>query len=122
MNIDLILDTAVKAIKSSAPDAIYQGSLIKETRAFNPSTRTNEVTVSAEVAVEIIFDAVTTEDVSGSNISDTIVKLYIIANEVDDINFYDIVRIKNRDYRISRKVENLVGSKVALFTILASIG
>ena len=55
------------------------------------------------------------------NILATDVKLIIIANVVADIDFYQIVRVKGHDYTIKTKIDTVVGSQAALFTIVAQL-
>lgn len=122
MNIDQILAQAVQAIKSSMPEALYAGQLIKQTRVFNPSTNINDISDTLITDVEIVFEALTTKDVSGSVIKMTDVKMHIIANSVKEIDFYDLIRVKGIDHKISMKLETVVGATMALFTIVASVG
>ncbi len=121
MTIDQILNIAVKSIKSAMPEALYKGSLVQQTRAFNASTSVNALVDSVITDVEVVFDNFTSEEVIGSTIMTTDVKLHIIANEVFNIDFYQIVRVRGADYKIKRKLEVVVGSKAALFTIVAEL-
>ncbi len=118
---DQILDIAIKSIKSTYPEAIYQGSLVKQTRAFDASTSKARLIDSDVTPVEIIFDNFKYQEIIGSNILATDVKLIIIANVVADIDFYQIVRVKGHDYTIKTKIDTVVGSQAALFTIVAQL-
>lgn len=120
MTVDQILDVAISSLKKAMPEAIYRGSLVKQTRAFDASSSTARVIDSEITSVEIVFDSFTSEEISGTTIKATDVKLIIIANDVKSIDFYNIVRVKGFDYLISRKVDTVVGSKNALFTVIAS--
>lgn len=121
MNVDQILAIAVKSIKSAMPEALYKGSLVKQTRAFNSSNSTTSVIDTVLTDVEIIFDGFTSEELVSSSVKNTDVKLHIIANNVSNIDFYDIIRANGFDYRIGKKLDIVVGSKTALFTIVASL-
>lgn len=119
MNVDQILDLAVKSIRASMPEALYKGSLIRRTRAFDASSGTNDVVDEITSDVEIVFDKFTTEELSGSVIKSTSLKLIIIATDIKSIDFYTTVRVLDSDYRIVSKIDVLVGSNAALFTIIA---
>ena len=119
MNVDQILNIAVSSLRATMPEALYKGSLIKRTRAFDASTGTNDVSDEVVTPVEVVFDKFTTEELSGSVIKSTQVKLIIIANDVKDIDFYDVVNVLSSDYRIINKIDILVGSNAVLFTIIA---
>lgn len=119
MNTDKILSIAVRSIKKAMPEAIYKGLLINQTQAFDASTSENVVTQLKSTPVEIIFDSFKAEEILGTTIKATDVKLHIIANEVKSIDFYTLVRVKERDYRIKRTIETVIGAKAALFTIVA---
>lgn len=121
MTVDQILRIAIKSLKAAMPEAIYQGSLVKQTRAFDTSNSSARLIDSVVTPTEIIFDTFTAEEKLGSDILSTDVKLYIIANDVKAIDFYDIVRLSNKDYKIKQKIEAVIGSKTALFTIKAQI-
>lgn len=119
MNVDSILAIAVSSLKASMPEALYQGSLIKRTRAFDASTGTNDVSDEVVTPVEVVFDKFTTEELSGSVIKSTSVKLIIIANDVKNIDFYDVLTVLDSEYRIISKLDVLIGSNAVLFTIIA---
>jgi hypothetical protein len=121
MTVDQILELSVASLKKAMPEAIYQGSLIKLTRAFDASSSVSRVIESEERPVEIVFDSFTSEEISGTSIKATDVKLIVIANDVKSIDFYDVIRIKGLEYKINRKIDTVVGAKNALFTIVASI-
>lgn len=123
MNIDVILNKIIRTLRVTRPETLFLGQLIKENRVFNPATLENVSDGRPIVKdVEIIFDSITTEDVGSSVIKDTAVKLIIIASAVKDIDFYDLIRINANDYTISKKIDIVVGSDVALFTVIANIG
>jgi len=121
MTVDQILNIAIKSIKSAMPEALYKGSLVQQTRAFDASTSVATVTDSVLTDVEIVFDSFTSEEVIGSSIMSTDIKLHIIANVVKNIDFYQLVRVNGLDYRIKRKLDTVIGSNAALFTIVAEL-
>lgn len=121
MNTDQILSTTVRSIKSAMPEAIYAGTLVKKETLFDSSSSVSRIIESVLTPVEIIFDSFKSEEILGSNILSTDVKLHVIANEVKDINFYTVVRVGNDDYTIKQKIEAVIGSKTALFTIVAQL-
>ena len=120
MTVDQILELSIASLKKAMPEAIYQGSLVKQTRAFDASSSVARLVDSDVTPVEIVFDSFTSEEINGTTIKATDVKLIIIANDVKVIDFYDVIRVKGIDYKISRKIDTVVGAKSALFTILAS--
>jgi len=118
MKTDQILDIAVKSIKSAMPEAIFQGSLVKNTRAFNPST--NSVTLTpTTIDVEVIFDTFTSNEALGSSIKVTDLKLHIIANELTTLDFYSLVNARGGQFKIKQVIDSVVGTKSAIFTIIA---
>lgn len=119
MNVDHIVHLAVSSLRAAMPEALYQGSLIKKTRAFDASTCTNEEVDEVVTPVEVVFDKFTFEELSGGTIKSTQVKLIIIADDVKDVDFYDLVHVLDADYRIINKVDVLIGSNAVLFTIIA---
>ena len=119
MTVDQILELSISSLKKAMPEAIYRGSLVKQTRAFDASTSVNEIVDSVVTPVEVVFDKFTYEELSGGTIKSTQVKLIIIASDVKDIDFYDLVRVLDADYRIINKVDVLIGSNAVLFTIIA---
>lgn len=121
MTVDQMLDLAINSIKSSMPEAIYKGSLVRQTRAFDASTSKARLIDSDITPVEVVFDNFKYQEIIGSNILATDVKLIIIANEIQSIDFFTLVRIENKDYTIKSKLETVIGSKVALFTIVAQL-
>ena len=121
MNIDKILALVVRTIKTSVPDAIYKGSLIKKTRAFDPSSSTMIEGIEVVTPAEIIFDVITAEEVIGTTIKYTDVKLHIIANDIKTIDFYQLVKVDSKEYKIKKLLTNVVGSKAALFTVIAEL-
>jgi len=118
---DRILQLAVSTIKSAIPEAIYQGSLVRQTRAFDASQSINRVIESDVTPVEVIFDNFKYQEIIGSNILANDVKLIIIADKVFDIDFYQVVRVKGNDYTIKTKIDTVIGSKATLFTIVAQL-
>lgn len=120
MTVDQILELSIASLKKAMPEAIYQGSLVKKTRAFDASSSVARLVDADVTPVEIVFDSFTSEEINGTTIKSTDVKLIIIANEVKSIDFYDAIRVNGADYKISRKIDTVVGAKSALFTIIAS--
>jgi hypothetical protein len=121
MTVDQILELAVASLKKAMPEAIYQGSLVKKTRAFDASSSVARLVDTDVTPVEIVFDSLSSEEINGTTIKTSDLKLIIIANAVKTIDFYDAVRVNGNDYKISKKIETIVGSKNALFTIIASV-
>jgi len=121
MTVDQMLNLAVKSLKSKMPEAIYQGSLVKQTRAFDASTSSARTIDAVVTPAEIVFDSFKSEELLGSNILSTDVKLMIIANNIKSIDFYSVVRVGSIDYTIKQKLETVVGATVALFTIVAKV-
>ena len=119
MNLDSILNTAISRLKASFPEAVYKGSLIKKTRAFDASTNTTTEVIAQEMPAEFIFDGFKLDEISSSSILATDVKIHVIANEVKSIDFYDAVVIGDDTYQIIQKTDTVVGAKAALFTIVA---
>ena len=120
MTVDQILELSISSLKKAMPEAIYQGSLVKQTRAFDASSSVARLIDSDVRQVEIVFDSFTSEEIIGTTIKSTDVKLHIVANDVKNIDFYDVVRLESVDYKISKLLETVVGAKRALFTIIAS--
>lgn len=120
MNVDSILAVSISALRRAMPEAIYQGSLVKQTRAFDSSSGSARIVKTDETPVEIVFDSFTSEEVNGTTIKATDVKIIIIANDVKSIDFYDLVRVNKTDYKIKRKVDTVIGSSSALFSIVAT--
>lgn len=121
MNVDSILRTAISAVKSAMPEAIYQGSLVKKTRAFNPSDSTTIEMDSVIKPAEIIFDTLTSEEIVGTTIKQSSIKMHIVADQIADIDFYQYVRVNSKDYKIARLIQSIVGSKTAVFTIIGEL-
>jgi len=119
MNVDQIIALTVSSLRAAMPEALYKGSLIKRTRAFNTYTSTNDLEDEVVTPVEVVFDKFTTQELSGSVIKSTMVKLIIIAEVIKDIDFYDVLNVLDFDYRIINKIDSLVGSKAVVFTIIA---
>lgn len=121
MNVDKLLDIAIKSIRKAMPEAIYEGLLINRKQAFDASTNCNREVDSDVTTAEIIFDSFKAEEILGTTVKSTDVKLHIIADKIKSIDFYTLVRVKGRDYRIKRTIETVIGSKAALFTIVAEL-
>lgn len=121
MNVDKILALVVRTIKTSLPDAIYQGSLVKKTRAFDPSSSSVIEGEDVVTPAEIIFDVITAEETVGTTIKHTDVKLHIIANKIQSIDFDQFIKVDSKEYRIKKLVTSVVGTKVALFTIIGEL-
>ena len=121
MTVDQILNLAIKSLKSKMPEAVYQGSLVKQTRAFDSSNSSARSIDEVVTPVEIVFDSFKSEELLGSNILSTDVKLIIVANNVKSIDFYSLIRVGLIDYTIKQKLETVIGATVALFTIVAKI-
>lgn len=120
MTLDKIVQLVVKSLKTAFPAAIAQGFIVHETSAVNPATNRVEVTSSHRTSVEMIFDTFKTEEVNGTTILQTDVKLYIIADRVKSLDWYS--RIETTDGRVLRLVsvvEAHVGYGTALFTVVA---
>lgn len=119
INIDWILSTAINTLKSTMPEAIYSGFLISKNREFIASE--NE-TVSTETSkpVEIIIDKMTSLEIQASGLLATDLKFHIIGDKNYDINFYQHISFNGSTYRFKQLVESLVGSKVAIWTIIAT--
>lgn len=117
MNLDEILNLASNTLKANFPESIYSGFLVKENRVYNPST--NIATDNPEQKpVEIILDNLTQDEIQASGIVSSDLKMYIIGNAINDINFYDFIIYKNSKYRIFRVIESIVGSESAIWTII----
>lgn len=121
MTVDQMLNLAITSLKKAMPEAIFQGSLVSSTRAFDASISANRIIENEVVPAEIVFDSFTSEEIAGTNILSTDVKLIIIADKIKSIEFYNSVRIGVLDYKIKRKIETVVGSNKALFTIVAEL-
>lgn len=120
MNIDHILNLVISKLRQKFPDALYKGSLVKKTRAFNPSTNNVESTgPDVPVEIEVIFDTFTDDEISSSGIRATDVKLYVIGGPIENIDFYDAVTIFDKSYSIAKVITSYVGSTAAVFTIAA---
>ncbi len=121
MTTDQILSLAIKSLKSAMPEALYNGSMIKQTRVFDASKSIARIVEDTVTPIEIVFDSFKAEEIIGSNILSTDVKLHIIANNVKSIDFYNVIRVNGSDYSIKNKLETVIGAKIALFTIVAQL-
>ncbi len=119
MNIQLILEKAIAAIKQKLPEAIYNGFLVSQITAFDPETNTNTVSSTLNTPVEIIFDTLTQEEIQASTILETDLKMYVVGDKINDINFYQLIKANGKMYKILRKTDQVIGSKTALWTIIA---
>jgi hypothetical protein len=117
MTLDEILTLTVRNIKQSMPEAIYQGSLVKLVRSFDPRRSEYVSTVEQTTPAEIIFDNIEEDIRSGSTITATTVKLIIIADNIKDIDFYDYIQIGDSRYQMTKKIDINVGEHKALYTI-----
>lgn len=117
MTLDEILTLTVRNIKQSMPEAIYQGSLVKLVRSFDPRRSEYVSAVEQTTPAEIIFDNIEEDIRSGSTITATTVKLIIIADNIKDIDFYDYIQIGDSRYQMTKKIDINVGEHKALYTI-----
>lgn len=117
MTLDEILDLAVNTLKSNFPESIYSGFLVKDNKIFDPSTNSTTSNVTQQ-SVEIILDNLTQDEIQASGIVASDLKMYIIANDIQNINFYDFILYKDSKYRIFKVIESVVGSKSAVWTII----
>lgn len=117
MNVDWILSTAIKAIKQQLPEAIYSGFLVNKQQEFDP-TSNQVISNPVNQPVEIILDTLTQEEIQASGLLATDLKLYIIGDKSYDISFDKRIQYLSKEYRVKRVVESIVGSKIALWTII----
>lgn len=117
MNTDSILKLAVNTLKSTFPSAIYQGTISVVESQYNPVTLMNEDVATTSNPIEIIMDTLTSEEIQASNLLSTDLKLYVIGDKVDNIDFYSFIFFNNEKYKIKKLINQLVGSKTALWTI-----
>ena len=117
MNIDSILNVAVRSIKSALPSAIYSGKILNIETVYNTITLNNDEISTSERDVEIISDTLTSEEIQASNLLSTDLKLYVIGDKLSDISFYEYIIFNNEKYKIKKKIDQLVGTKTALWTI-----
>lgn len=119
ISIDWVLSTAVSAIKSQFPEALSNGFIINEQGEFDPST--NRVVKDAvKTTVEIIPEKLTIEEIQASGLLQSDLKMYVIADKSYIISFNKLIEYNSRVYRVKQIVESIVGSRVALWTIICS--
>ena len=119
ISIDWILLTAVSAIKSQFPEALSNGFIISEQGEFNPSTN-RVVKDTVKTTVEIIPEKLTIEEIQASGLLQSDLKMYVIADKSYIISFNKLIEYNSRVYRVKQIVESIVGSRVALWTIICS--
>lgn len=120
ISIDWLLLTAVSAIKSQFPEALSNGFIISERGEFNPSTN-RVVKDTVKTTVEIIPEKLTIEEIQASGLLQSDLKMYVIADKSYIISFNKLIEYNSRVYRVKQIVESIVGSRVALWTIVCSI-
>ena len=119
ISIDWVLSTAVSAIKSQFPEALSNGFIINEQSEFDPST--NRVVKNiTDNAVEILTEKLTIEEIQASGLLQSDLKIYVIADKSYDISFNKLIECNSKIYRVKQIVESIVGSRVALWTIICS--
>lgn len=117
MNLDSILKLAVRTLKASFPEAIYNGSISVVTTKYNPNTLMNEEVVTQSQNVEIITDTLTSEEIQASNLLASDLKVYVIGDKISNISFYSFIVFNGESYKIKKIIDQRVGSKSALWTI-----
>jgi len=123
LNIQSMVESAIDTVKRVSPDVIYTGSLIKVSRAVNPSTNTVVENDTIE-PVEIIQDVIKADEIDGLTVLRTDFKLHIIARNGINVDFYDELIIKNnvtgdKRLKIKLKTDIAVGIRSLMFTIIA---
>jgi hypothetical protein len=118
-----MVESAIDTVKRVSPDVIYTGSLIKVSRAVNPSTNTVVENDTIE-PVEIIQDVIKADEIDGLTVLRTDFKLHIIARNGINVDFYDELIIKNnvtgdKRLKIKLKTDIAVGIRSLMFTIIA---
>ena len=119
ISIDWVLSTAVSAIKSQFPEALSNGFIINEQGEFDPSTN-RVVKDTVKTTVEIIPEKLTIEEIQASGLLQSDLKMYVIADKSYIISFNKLIEYNSRVYRVKQIVESIVGSRVALWTIICS--
>lgn len=119
ISIDWVLLTAVSAIKSQFPEALSNGFIINEQGEFDPSTN-RVVKDTVKTTVEIIPEKLTIEEIQASGLLQSDLKMYVIADKSYIISFNKLIEYNSRVYRVKQIVESIVGSRVALWTIICS--
>lgn len=120
ISIDWVLSTAVSSIKSQFPEALSNGFIINEQGEFDPFTN-RVIKDTVKNAVEIIPEKLTIEEIQASGLLQSDLKMYVIADKSYDISFNKLIECNSKIYRVKQIVESIVGSKVALWTIICSI-
>ena len=120
ISIDWVLSTAVSSVKSQFPEALSNGFIINEQGEFDPS-KNRVVKAIVKNTVEIIPEKLTIEEIQASGLLQSDLKMYIIADKSYDISFNKLIECNSKIYRVKQIVESIVGSKVALWTIICSI-
>ena len=120
ISIDWVLLTAISAIKSQFPEALSNGFIINEQGEFDPSTN-RVVKDTVKTTVEIIPEKLTIEEIQASGLLQSDLKMYVIADKSYIISFNKLIEYNSRVYRVKQIVESIVGSRVALWTIICSI-
>ena len=119
ISIDWVLSTAISAIKSQFPEALSNGFIINEQGEFDPSTN-RVVKDTVKTTVEIIPEKLTIEEIQASGLLQSDLKMYVIADKSYIISFNKLIEYNSRVYRVKQIVESIVGSRVALWTIICS--
>ena len=120
ISIDWVLSTAVSAIKSQFPEALSNGFIVNEQGEFDPSTN-RVIKYTVKNPVEIIPEKLTIEEIQASGLLQSDLKMYVIADKSYGISFNKLIECNSKIYRVKQIVESVVGSKVALWTIICSI-
>ena len=115
-----VLSTAVSAIKSQFPEALSNGFIVNEQGEFDPFTN-RVIKDTIKNPVEIIPEKLTIEEIQASGLLQSDLKMYVIADKSYDISFNKLIECNSKIYRVKQIVESVVGSKVALWTIICSI-
>lgn len=119
MNIDSILKLTVNSLKAAMPDAITVGQLKRSVKEYDAATLKTVEISSSTLNVEIIMDSITDEEIQASSILKTDLKLYVIGDKINEISYYDSVIVEGKSYKIFKLVDQVVGSKSAVWTIIA---
>lgn len=119
ISIDWVLSTAVSAIKSQFPEALSNGFIVNEQSEFDPSSN-RVIKDIVKNSVEIIPEKLTIEEIQASGLLQSDLKMYVIADKSYDISFNKLIECNSKIYRVKQIVESIVGSKVALWTIICS--
>lgn len=117
MTLDQILNLAIVNIRKQFPEALYSGKLVRNHKTFSPSTNTT-LEILEEADVEIILDSLTVEEIQASGLLSTDLKFYVIGNSANSIGFYNYLMYNNEQYRLTKVIHSLVGSRSALWTVI----